>query len=39
MNYDWDGQRARRLIAFRLVTAVTLGLSVPLALTLWTYFG
>lgn len=39
MTYDWDGQRTRRLIAFKLITAVAVGISVPLAVTLWTYIG
>jgi hypothetical protein len=39
MTYDWDGQRTRRMVAFKFMTAVALGLSVPLAVTLWTYIG
>jgi len=39
MTYDWDGQRTRRLVAFKLLTAVAAGLSLPLALTVWTYIG
>lgn len=41
MTYDWDGQRARRLMAFKLLAAVAAGLSLPLALALmlWTYVG
>lgn len=37
MTYDWDGQRTRRIATFKLMTAVAIGLSVPLAVTLWTY--
>lgn len=39
MTYDWDGQRTRRLIAFKLVTAVVVGISVPSAVALWSYIG
>jgi len=39
MIYDWDGQRTRRTAAFKLMTAVAIGLSVPVAFTAWTYFG
>jgi hypothetical protein len=39
MTYDWDGQRTRRKVAFKLMTPVAFGLSVPLAVTLWTYIG
>lgn len=37
MAYDWDGQRTRRLQAIRLVTAVVMGLIVPLAFVAWPY--
>lgn len=37
MTYDWDGQRTRRMIAFKLATAIAIGISLPLAVTLWTY--
>lgn len=39
MTYDWDGQRTRRAMAFKLMTAVAVGLSVPLAVTIWSYIG
>jgi hypothetical protein len=39
MTYDWDGNRTRRLMALKLLTAVAAGLSLPLALTVWTYMG
>lgn len=39
MTYDWDGQRTRRIVAVKLMTAVAIGLSVPLAVTLWTFIG
>lgn len=39
MSYDWDGQRTRRMVLFKLMTAVVIGLSVPLAVALWTYMG
>jgi hypothetical protein len=39
MTYDWDGQRTRRMVAFKLMTAVVIGLSVPVAVALWTYVG
>jgi hypothetical protein len=39
MTYDWDGQRTRRMAAFKFMTAIAVGLSVPLAVTLWTYIG
>lgn len=37
MTYDWDGRRTRRIGAAKLMTAVVLSLSVPIAVTLWTY--
>lgn len=39
MTYDWEGPRTRRVMAFKLMTAVAVGLSVPLALTVWSYIG
>jgi hypothetical protein len=36
MTYDWDGQRTRRLVALKLLTAVAAALSLPLAIALWT---
>lgn len=39
MTYDWDGQRARRMMMDKLATAVAAGLSVPLAISLWTYIA
>jgi hypothetical protein len=39
MTYDWDGQRTRRVAALKFMTAVVIGLSVPLAVALWTYVG
>ena len=39
MTYDWDGRRTRRVVAFKLMTAVVVGLSVPLAVTVWSYIG
>lgn len=37
MTYDWDGQRTRRIQLAKLVTAIAVGLVVPLAVTAWTY--
>jgi hypothetical protein len=37
MVYDWDGRRAKRLLIFSVVTAVSIGISLPLLVTLWTY--
>jgi hypothetical protein len=37
MIYDWDGRRTRRVQWMRLATAVTLGLVVPVAITVWPY--
>ena len=39
MTYDWDGQRTRRMATFKLMMAVALNISVPLAVTVWTYIG
>lgn len=39
MTYDWDGQRTRRTMALKLMTAVAIGLSLPLVVTVWTYVG
>lgn len=35
MTYDWDGRRTRRVLLFKMMTAVALGLSVPLVAALW----
>jgi hypothetical protein len=35
MTYDWEGQRTRRIRITRLVSAVAVGLVVPLLLTAW----
>jgi hypothetical protein len=37
MIYDWDGRRTRRIQLMRLVTAVVIGLAVPLAIAAWPY--
>ena len=37
MVYDWDGHRTRRIQLMRLAAAVTVGLGVPLAITMWSY--
>jgi hypothetical protein len=37
MVSDWDGQRTRRIQLMRLATAVTVGLAVPLVITMWSY--
>jgi hypothetical protein len=39
MTYDWDGQRARRMMMLKLATAGAAGLSVPLAISLLTYMA
>jgi len=37
MTYDWDGQRTRRNQALKLVTAIAVGLMVPLVITAWSH--
>jgi hypothetical protein len=37
MVYDWDGQRTRRTQLMRFTVAVTVGLAVPLVITMWSY--
>lgn len=37
MVYDWDGQRTRRTQVMRFTVAVTVGLTVPLVITMWSY--
>ena len=37
MVYDWDGQRTRKIQLLRLGAAVTLGLAIPLVITIWPY--
>ena len=39
MVYDWDGRRAKRLLIFRGALAVSIGISLPLVVTLWTYLA
>jgi hypothetical protein len=39
MVYDWDGRRTRRIQLMRLATAVTLGLVLPVAITVWPYIN
>ena len=37
MVYDWDGQRTRKIQLLRLGVAVTVGLAIPLVITIWPY--
>ena len=37
MVYDRDGQRTLKIQLLRLGAAVTLGLAIPLAITIWAY--
>jgi hypothetical protein len=37
MVYDWDGRRTWRIQLMRLVTAIAVGLAVPLLILAWAY--
>lgn len=38
MAYDWDGHRTRRLRLAKLITAVSVGLSLPIMIVAWSAY-
>ena len=37
MTYDWEGRYTRRVQVLKLATAIAVGLTIPLAVTAWSY--